>query len=213
MNDVTDSYKEVGDMVDKLSSEMMRNNLCPETQGCEMPVSDGKEARLVGLYAKTRYEWVVAAYACYRSNATVVTLYDSLGSDATKYILNLSCLETIVCGGAGEVHTLIDLCQSYPSEIFIKTIICVVLWREWNLDRPSGGVHCEGPRVSPYPVLLLHGYDPRRIPIPFVPSSVPRSFPLVIPRPTTSARSASPLEPPATRRASSWLTRRFSASR
>lgn len=213
MNDVTDSYKEVGDMVDKLSSEMMRNNLCPETQGCELPVSDGKEARLVGLYAKTRYEWVVGrvrglSLQCDRGDAVRFAR-----EGRNQVYFELSCLETIVCGGAGEVHTLIDLCQSYPSEIFIKTIICVVLWREWDLDRPSGGVHCEGPRVSPYPVLLLHGYDPRRIPIPFVPSSVPRSFPLVIPRPTTSARSASPLEPPATRRASSWLTRRFSASR
>ena len=195
MNNVTDSYKEVGDMVDKLSSEMMRNNLCPETPGCELHVSDGKEARLVGLYAKTRYEWVVAEYACYRCNATVVTLYDSLGRDATKYILNLSRLETIVCGGAGEVRTLIDLCKSYPSDVFIKSIICVVMGSGWNLDRSSGGVLGEGACRSPYPVLLLHGHDSQRTIILLVPPSVPRSFPPATPSPTTFAQSVSPPEP------------------
>ena len=70
-------------MIEKLSSEMMRLDLCKETKGCGLPVSDGKEARLVGIYSKTRYEWVLAEYACYRCNATVVTLYESLGVEAT----------------------------------------------------------------------------------------------------------------------------------
>lgn len=43
-------------MIEKLSSEMMRLDLCKETKGCGLPVSDGKEARLVGIYSKTRYE-------------------------------------------------------------------------------------------------------------------------------------------------------------
>ena len=32
-------------MIEKLSSEMMRLDLCKETKGCGLPVSDGKEAR------------------------------------------------------------------------------------------------------------------------------------------------------------------------
>ena len=78
------SYKEIGEMIDKLSSEMMRRDLCPEIPDCGLSVSDGQNARLVGIFSRTRYEWVVAEYACYRCNATVVTLYDTLGIDATK---------------------------------------------------------------------------------------------------------------------------------
>lgn len=78
------SYNDIGKMIDKLSSEMMRRDLCPEIPDCGLSVSDGKDARLVGIFSRTRYEWVVAEYACYRCNATVVTLYDTLGIDATK---------------------------------------------------------------------------------------------------------------------------------
>lgn len=127
------SYQEVKEMVDKLSSEMMRLDLCKETEGCGLSVSDGKEARLVGIYSKTRYEWVVAEYACYRCNATVVTLYDSLGVDATtfclshsltaRYIMKLTSLETVFCGEENAVKTLLAIKKSHPTDMKLATII------------------------------------------------------------------------------------------
>ena len=120
-------------MIDKLSSEMMRLDLCKETEGCGLSVSDGKEARLVGIYSKTRYEWVVAEYACYRCNATVVTLYDSLGVDATtsylshsftaRYIMKLTSLETVFCGEESAVKMLLAVKKSHPTDMKLATII------------------------------------------------------------------------------------------
>ena len=36
----------------------------------------------VALFAETRYEWIIAAQACFREDITLVTLYVTLGDEA-----------------------------------------------------------------------------------------------------------------------------------
>lgn len=40
------------------------------------------------LFAETRPEWIISAFACFRINVHVVTLYSTLGIDALAYGIN-----------------------------------------------------------------------------------------------------------------------------
>ena len=113
-------------MIDKLSSAMMQHGLCEDTKDSGLPRSGSSEACLIGIYSKTRYEWLISEYACYRCNATVVTLYDSLGVDATKYILNLTMMETVICGEESAVKVLGSIKREI-STLPLRTIIYVFI--------------------------------------------------------------------------------------
>ena len=90
------SWREVGDMTEHLSYGFMHFNLAPVTQ------AEGKDWRFIGLQSKNRKEWYIASLANMHQNITSVSLYDTLGVDATKYILNQTELTTMVV--ANEVN-------------------------------------------------------------------------------------------------------------
>ena len=102
-------------MIDKLSTAMMQRGLCEDTKDSGLPRSGSSEACLIGIYSKTRYEWLISEYACYRCNATV---------DATKYILNLTMMETVICGEESAVKVLGSI-KREVSTLPLKTIIYV----------------------------------------------------------------------------------------
>lgn len=53
----------------------------------------------MGIYAKNRPEWGLALLAGLHQNITLVPLYDTLGPDATQYIIGHAELKTILCSG------------------------------------------------------------------------------------------------------------------
>ncbi|KAJ4766656.1 long chain acyl-CoA synthetase 9 [Rhynchospora pubera] len=62
----------------------------------------------VAIFADTRAEWQIALQGCFRRNATVVTIYASLGEGALCHSLNETEVTTVVCGSK-ELKKLIDI--------------------------------------------------------------------------------------------------------
>ena len=79
----------------------MALDLCPKV------MEDGKAWRFLGVYSKNRVEWGLSHLANMHMGATTVALYDTLGVDALKYVINQTELTTIVCQG-DLVKKLID---------------------------------------------------------------------------------------------------------
>ncbi|XP_078434969.1 long chain acyl-CoA synthetase 9, chloroplastic-like [Wolffia australiana] len=79
-----------------------------------------KEAR-VAIFADTRPEWMIALQGCLRRNATVVTIYSSLGEEALSYSLNETEVTTVICGSK-ELKKLVSISSQLTS---VKRIICM----------------------------------------------------------------------------------------
>ena len=78
------SFKEVAKIARTIAAGMMKLNLIPEVE------AEGKQWRFLGLKSKTRKEWGQMHSANWHCGTTSVALYDTLGPDATKYIINLT---------------------------------------------------------------------------------------------------------------------------
>ncbi|XP_036445024.1 long-chain-fatty-acid--CoA ligase 6 isoform X1 [Colossoma macropomum] len=79
------SYKEVMTRAEHLGSGLL-------SQGCQ-PNSD----QLIGVFAQNRPEWIIAELSCYTYSMVVVPLYDTLGPDAIRYIINIAEISTVIC--------------------------------------------------------------------------------------------------------------------
>ena len=60
----------------------MKLGLCPEVE------ADGKMWRFLGIQSKNRREWWIAHIANMHMGCTTVAMYDTLGPDALKYVIN-----------------------------------------------------------------------------------------------------------------------------
>jgi long-chain acyl-CoA synthetase len=64
--------------------------------------------KLVGIFSKNRYEWLVSDIACCIFGVTIVPLYETLGMENLSYCLNHS--EITTCFVSGETaKTLLKL--------------------------------------------------------------------------------------------------------
>ena len=55
--------------------------------------------KLVGIFSKNRYEWLVADIACCIYGVTIVPLYETLGTENLSYCLNHSEITTLFVSG------------------------------------------------------------------------------------------------------------------
>lgn len=69
-------YSEVMDRVKYLGSGIINKGI------------ESNNNTYIGIYSANRVEWVVAEHACYSFSFPVISLYDSYGKEAIKYILN-----------------------------------------------------------------------------------------------------------------------------
>ena len=86
----------------------------------------------VGLWCQNRPEWQIVDLACMSQSLYSVSIYDTLGPDATEYIINHAEL-TSVCTSVSHIPTLLKLAPRCPS---LKLII--------SLDPLSGGNELPG---------------------------------------------------------------------
>jgi len=98
------SYRELVDDSHAFAKYLFKHDLTPKESFPE------GEFHLVAIYAKNREEWTVTDVAAFRSNVTVVTLYDTLGKSSIEYILDQTKLRTVCCGG-DKVKVLLQLKQ------------------------------------------------------------------------------------------------------
>lgn len=68
-------------------------NLVPEVEG----EGDGKKYKFMGIQSKNRLEWSLLNVAGMVNAVTTVPLYDTLGEDATRYIVSQTGMTTIAC--------------------------------------------------------------------------------------------------------------------
>uniref|UniRef100_A0A8C5H0Y1 Arachidonate--CoA ligase n=1 Tax=Gouania willdenowi TaxID=441366 RepID=A0A8C5H0Y1_GOUWI len=106
------SYKEVTMRAEHLGSGLLH-------QGC-LPTPN----QFIGVFAQNRPEWIISELACYTYSMVVVPLYDTLGPDAirfiinternkyylTKYLLNShsTCISTVICDKTQKAQVLLE---------------------------------------------------------------------------------------------------------
>lgn len=61
---------------------LVAKNLIPETEG------EGKMWKFMGIQSKNRREWNLAHMGNYMSGGTTIALYDTLGADAARFVVN-----------------------------------------------------------------------------------------------------------------------------
>eukprot|EP01130_Rhizamoeba_saxonica_P013861 TRINITY_DN5966_c0_g1_i1.p1 TRINITY_DN5966_c0_g1~~TRINITY_DN5966_c0_g1_i1.p1 ORF type:complete len:604 (-),score=135.99 TRINITY_DN5966_c0_g1_i1:40-1851(-) len=74
----------------------------------------------IGIYAANRKEWVVSLIGCASQSIVFIPLYDTLGPDATVYIMNHSDI-SIVCSSGENIPKLLNAKPESPN---LSTIIC-----------------------------------------------------------------------------------------
>ena len=77
-------------------------DLTPEVEG------EGRMWRFLGIQAKNRREWGISYMGNITNNGTAVALYDTLGIEASKFVINQTGLSTIACQG-DLVSKIIDM--------------------------------------------------------------------------------------------------------
>ena len=85
------SFQEVDQYADDLSYGFMALGLIPVVD------HDGMEWRFMGIQSKNRKEWNLTHFANMYQKTTTVALYDTLGPEATKFIVDQTQLTTISC--------------------------------------------------------------------------------------------------------------------
>jgi long-chain acyl-CoA synthetase len=84
------SYDEVYDIVTSFAKTLTERDLCMEVK------EGGKKTRTLGIFCKTREEWVFSWIASWYITGCVVPLYDTLGEDSIIWIVEQAELKTVV---------------------------------------------------------------------------------------------------------------------
>jgi long-chain acyl-CoA synthetase len=83
------TFKETQDQVRALAHGLMALDLCPAVQ------NEGVDWRFLGIQSKNRKEWCMLNLADAHQKITTVALYDTLGKEAMRYIINQTELTTV----------------------------------------------------------------------------------------------------------------------
>uniref|UniRef100_A0A672J7W5 Arachidonate--CoA ligase n=1 Tax=Salarias fasciatus TaxID=181472 RepID=A0A672J7W5_SALFA len=90
------SYKEVTARAEHLGSGLLH-------QGCQPNPN-----QFIGVFAQNRPEWIISELACYTYSMVVVPLYDTLGPDAIRFIINTADISTVICDKAEKAQVLLE---------------------------------------------------------------------------------------------------------
>ena len=71
-------------------------NLCPEISVDDDILGKNKKMRFMGIYSRTREEWIVGSFGCQMDSITNVTIYDTLGINSIEFIFEQTGLTTIL---------------------------------------------------------------------------------------------------------------------
>lgn len=107
------SYQEIIDSVQQFGSGLVHMGItaCNETK--------------VGIYATNRPQWTIADFGCQAYSMCPVPLYDTLGLQAIKFIIQQCDIEVVVCDTEARVKILIELKPDLPKlrlVVFIESV-------------------------------------------------------------------------------------------
>ncbi|MBN3315417.1 ACSL6 ligase, partial [Atractosteus spatula] len=125
------SYKEVISRAEHLGSGLI-------FQGCR-PCPD----QFIGVFAQNRPEWIISELACYTYSMVVVPLYDTLGPDAIRYIINTAEISTVICDKPEKAQVLLGNVERKETP-GLKTVIVMDPFDSSLVERGVGcGVHIQ----------------------------------------------------------------------
>jgi len=96
------SMKESADTAKHFGAGCMALGLIPEVE------AEDKTWRFIGIQAKNRKEWNLIHLANMHTGTTTVALYDTLGAQAARYVIDQTEMTTICCS-KDLVHKIINL--------------------------------------------------------------------------------------------------------
>eukprot|EP00826_Nyctotherus_ovalis_P056084 TRINITY_DN750_c0_g2_i6.p1 TRINITY_DN750_c0_g2~~TRINITY_DN750_c0_g2_i6.p1 ORF type:complete len:586 (+),score=120.93 TRINITY_DN750_c0_g2_i6:538-2295(+) len=82
----------------------------------------GSELKLVGIYSRTREEWLLTDFACWMSSITNVPLYDTLGEESICWIFEQTLLSTIFLSSDG-IPKLANIAKKGGIKT-LKNVVC-----------------------------------------------------------------------------------------
>ncbi|CAG5135652.1 unnamed protein product [Candidula unifasciata] len=103
------SYQEVINRVHAFGSGLINRGFAPSN-------------KFVGIYASNRAEWTISDFGCQAYSLCPVPLYDTLGVDGCKYILNECEMSVMVVDTEEKLQILIDLKPEVP---FLKLVVVI----------------------------------------------------------------------------------------
>jgi len=119
---VSITYKKVNEMAEGLAKGLLELNLLRTTKD-----DLGKDIKIIGVMAITRYEWFILVIASWLLNATLVPLYSTLGKEALLHILKSTEMSIAFVGSAlmsqlaltaneisSNLHTMVSFEDSHP---------------------------------------------------------------------------------------------------
>ncbi|GFO39453.1 long-chain-fatty-acid--coa ligase 1 [Plakobranchus ocellatus] len=77
--------------------------------------NDPDQGKFVGIFSGNRLEWCISDFGCQAFSLIPVPLYETLGLDACKYILNQCEIASVVCDKEDKVKKLLKLQPDIPS--------------------------------------------------------------------------------------------------
>uniref|UniRef100_A0A6Q2Y708 Arachidonate--CoA ligase n=1 Tax=Esox lucius TaxID=8010 RepID=A0A6Q2Y708_ESOLU len=120
------SYKEVTTRAEHLGSGLL-------AQGC-IPCPD----QFIGVFAQNRPEWIISELACYTYSMVVVPLYDTLGPDAIRYIINTADITTVICDKPEKAQVLLGNVERQETPGLKR----IILMDHFEPDLLEHGVGC-----------------------------------------------------------------------
>ncbi|XP_025107943.1 LOW QUALITY PROTEIN: long-chain-fatty-acid--CoA ligase 5-like [Pomacea canaliculata] len=97
------SYQEVKDKSHRFGSGLINAGVNPGNSS------------FVGIYSSNRIEWAVADLGCQTFSIVPVPLYDTLGPEACRFIINQTNLSTVICDNTSKVKKLLEEVSKTPS--------------------------------------------------------------------------------------------------
>lgn len=89
-----------------------------------------EDSFVLSIFSHNKAEWVITDMACVHYSITNTALYDSLGPEASKYILELTESPIVVCS-KDKLQKVIDLKKKFPKEL--SNLISIVSMESLDL--------------------------------------------------------------------------------
>ena len=133
-------YKDVLDYSEALSYGFLALGLIPSVD------HDGKEWKFMGIQSKNKKEWNLTNFANMHRRVTTIALYDTLGPDATKFVVDQTQLTTIACT-TDCVGKLCDLKKADGEDGKMKTLHNLITFDE---SSPEQKALCDEANIKIY---------------------------------------------------------------
>ncbi|XP_048399232.1 long-chain-fatty-acid--CoA ligase 6-like isoform X4 [Stegostoma tigrinum] len=143
------SYKEVATRAENLGSGLLQKN-CRSSPD-----------QFIGVFAQNRPEWIIAELACYTYSMVIVPLYDTLGPEAIRYIINTAEISTVICDKVEKAKVLLMNVEKNET----PDLQIVILMDPFDVDLVQMGNNC-GVQILALQEVENLGQMNRRTPVP-----------------------------------------------